>query len=163
MTAQEIIDQLQLEPLPGEGGFFRRVYTHNATLPASQPLKALASAIYFLLTPEQFSALHRLPNDELFHFYHGDPVEMLQLAPDGTATRYLLGHDLASGQQPMLLAPANHWQGSRILPGGSKGYALLGVSVHPAFDWEDLEIGKRADLLEEYPEHASLINVLTRT
>src|SRR5690349_20114571 len=99
MTAQELISFLTLSPLPQEGGYFRETWRANVTIgPGALPLrysteKALGTAIYYLLTShtDSFSALHRLPTDEIYHFYLGDPVEMLLLAPDGSARRVTLG------------------------------------------------------------------------
>ncbi|MFP4165581.1 MAG: cupin domain-containing protein [Opitutales bacterium] len=166
-TARQIIDTLKLEPLPREGGYYRRIYTHNRGIDTSDASnssgkRALASAIYFLLTPDTFSALHRLPSDELFHFHMGSPVSMLQLHPGGGSDRILLGPDLANGQRTMTLAPGGSWQGARILDTTPEAYTLLGVSVHPGFDWTDFELGERAALLQNYPDRAEEIKRLTR-
>ena len=121
-------------------------------------LPTVAAAIYYLLTPDTFSALHRLQSDEIFHFYLGDPVEMLQLGPDG-ARIITLGTDLAAGQQPQHLVPRGIWQGSRLVAGGS--LALLGCTVSPGFDYADYEHGDRAVLMAQYPGHAEMIRQLT--
>src|SRR5215471_11491588 len=96
LTAQEIIDALDLQPLPGEGGYYRETYRSGASYPERG--RSLSTAIYYLLMSDTFSALHRLPSDELFHFYWGDPVSMLQLWPDGTGRIVALGPDLRAGQ-----------------------------------------------------------------
>jgi predicted cupin superfamily sugar epimerase len=113
-----------------------------------------------LLTPDTFSALHRLRGEEVFHFYLGDPMEMLQLAPDGSGRLVLLGTDLLSGQQPQTVVPAGVWQGSRLRPGGA--FALLGTTMAPGFDFADFEAGKREQLQTQYPNFADLIERLTR-
>lgn len=160
MTARDIIERFQLEPLPHEGGYFRRIYTHNTSLFQTQPL---ASAIHFLITEQQFSAMHRLPSDELFHFYAGHVAEMLQLAPDGSITRLRLGHDYASAEQPTALVPANHWQGMRLAGGAPPGaFAFFGVSVHPAFQWETFELGDCSALSAAFPDASREIATLTR-
>src|SRR5918912_1512770 len=111
-TAEQIIAALKLRPLPLEGGYYRETYRSSLELPAAvltphyAATRAAATAIYYLLTPETYSALHRLPTDEVFHFYLGDPVEMLQLWPDGSGRTELLGPDLAGGQRPQLVVPA---------------------------------------------------------
>jgi len=93
-------------PLGGEGGYFAETYRAREILPAgaiwpSWPVpRSLATAIYYLLTPESFSTLHRLRADEVFHFYLGDPVEMLQLLPGGAGRVVTLGTDLAAGMRP---------------------------------------------------------------
>ncbi|HTD54861.1 MAG TPA: cupin domain-containing protein, partial [Silvibacterium sp.] len=116
--------------------------------------------IYYLLEPGTFSEMHRLASDEIFHFYYGDPVEMLQLLPDGSGQTIVLGSDLSRGQHPQLIVPKDVWQGSRLLPGGN--VALLGCTVSPGFDYADYETGSRADLTLSYPQYAELIEILTR-
>src|SRR2546423_15381517 len=97
LTAEQLIARLQLRPLPLEGGYFRETYRSAdqlsaAALPEGYGRdKAAGTAIYYLLTPETFSALHRLPTDEVFHFYAGDPVLQLQLWPDGSGREIVLG------------------------------------------------------------------------
>src|SRR5262249_42167355 len=109
-TAAEIIAALDLRPLPREGGYYRETYRSAKKWADGQ--RNLSTAIYYLLTPDTYSALHRLPCDEIFHFYAGDSVLMLQLWPDGTGRIVTLGPDLAAGRQPQLLVPAGVWQGS---------------------------------------------------
>ncbi|HYQ92594.1 MAG TPA: cupin domain-containing protein, partial [Candidatus Competibacteraceae bacterium] len=137
-TPQRLIELLQLKPLPIEGGYFRRTYCSDETiardaLPARySQARALGSAIYFLLHGAAFSALHRLRSDEIYHFYRGDPVELLLLFPDGSGEVRILGPALEAGQQPQVMAPHGVWQGSRLKPGGH--YALMGTTLAPAYD-----------------------------
>jgi uncharacterized protein len=159
MTADDIISKLNLEPLDKEGGFFKRVYTHSLTI--TDTGKTLASAIYYLLKPDNFSAMHRLTSDEIFHFYCGDSVEMLMLSKDHECIKIQLGNDLNHGQLPMKVVPAGTWQGSRILS-PNLGYALLGVSVHPAFRWQDFELAERHDLIAEFPSWKNDILLFTK-
>ena len=160
MTANEIKAILKLEPHPIEGGSFRRTYTSAGTVDLPRGTRHQGTAIYYLLEPGTFSEMHVLDSDEIFHFYLGDPVEMLQLAPNRTAQTFVIGNDLARGQHPQLLVPKNVWQGSRLLPGGK--VALLGCTVSPGFDYADYESGARSELLREYPQSAELIHALTR-
>ncbi len=165
-TAHELIARLGLQPLPLEGGYYRETYRSADSLPPSvlagryASSKSAGTAIYYLLTPETFSALHRLPTDEIFHFYLGDPVHMLQLLPDGRGQIIVLGSDLAAGQHPQLVVPRGTWQGSRLAPGGS--FALLGTTMAPGFDFADYEPGDRSNLQGRYPTFADLIGQLTR-
>ncbi len=167
LTAGDVIRKLGLKPLDREGGFFRETYRSEIAFPQEVlpdgyiGPRAVSSAIYYLLTPESFSALHRLPGDEIFHFYMGDPVEMLQLGPDGTGRKVVMGHDLTVGMLPQLLVPAGVWQGTRLREDGR--FALFGTTMAPGFDFQDLEIGTRAALIEMYPTFARDIVALTRS
>ncbi|HLN26582.1 MAG TPA: cupin domain-containing protein [Gemmataceae bacterium] len=166
LTAQQLIAMLDLRPLPLEGGYYRETYRAPDRLPASALAahyhtdKSACTAIYYLLTPETFSALHRLPTDEIFHFYLGDPVHMLQLPPDGEGRVVMLGSDLNAGQHPQLVVPRGTWQGSRLAPGGS--FALLGTTVAPGFDFADFEPADKNYLIARYPAFASQIDRLIR-
>ena len=164
MTANEIKTLLKLEPHPVEGGYFRRTYTSKLNVEVDREgistTRAMGTAIYYLLGPGTFSEMHVLSSDELFHFYLGDPVEMLQIAPDGSSKRVLLGPDLAAGQHVQLVVPKNVWQGSRLVKGGS--LALLGCSVSPGFEYADYETGRQEALLEMAGEYREMLVGLTR-
>jgi predicted cupin superfamily sugar epimerase len=98
----------------------------------------------------------------LYHFYSGDPVQMLLLYPGlpRRAEVCTFSNDLAAGGLPMKVIPAGTWLGSRLTP--NSNYALMGVSMAPAFDPKDYEIGDRATLIKDYPDQAALITVLTK-
>jgi predicted cupin superfamily sugar epimerase len=168
LTARRVIELLGLEPLPLEGGHFRRSWRSSDSIdagalpPRYASSKALGTAIYYLLTDaaDSFSALHRLPTDEVYHFYLGDPVEMLLLRPEGSSERVVLGPDLEAGQQVQFVVPAGVWQGARLETGGR--FALLGTTMAPGFDERDYEAGAKAALIERYPESAEQIAGLTR-
>jgi predicted cupin superfamily sugar epimerase len=166
MTADEIKKLFQLEPHPREGGYFVQTWRSEEIIPHAQlperysgPRNA-GSAIYYLLEPGTFSEIHRLASDEVFHFYYGDPVEMLQLAPDGTGRTLILSNKLAPGTTPQLIAPKGVWQGSHLLPGGQ--VALLGCTVSPGFEYQDYETLDRQALVRLYPDFVELITSLTR-
>ena len=165
MTAEEIIHLLKLEPHPLEGGFFQVTYRSADVLPTSalperyNGPRALGSAIYYLLTPDTCSRLHRLPTDEIFHFYLGDPVSVLLLMPDGTSDTLTLGPDIARGQTVQTLIPRYCWQGAMLREGGS--FALMGTTLCPGFDYDDYEQGDREELVALYPHQKNLIETLT--
>ncbi len=162
MTAKQIIEILGLQPHPREGGYFLESYRSARFLPPleTHPSPRLEStAIYYLLTPDTYSRLHKLCGDEMFHHYAGDAVEMLQLFPDGSSKSMFIGKDLARGQRPQVLAPAGVWQGSRLVDGGA--WALLGCTVAPGFEYEDYVDKTRSYFLETYPLEAELITQLT--
>lgn len=165
ISAEEIKALLHLEPHPREGGWFRQTWKANEVLPQSAVLaryagpRSAGTAIYYLLEPNSFSEMHRLQSDEVFHFYLGDPVEMLQLFPDGSGRRIVLGTNVAGGEWPQVIVPSGVWQGSRLIPGGK--LALLGCTVSPGFEYEDYESGKRDDLARQWPDWRDLIHALT--
>ena len=104
--------------------------------------------------------MHVLASDEIFHFYLGDPVEMLQLHPEGRSALITLGPDLSKGQQVQLVVPAGVWQGSRLVEGGK--VALLGCTVTPGFDFADYCGATYAELAAKWPAQAERIRALTR-
>ena len=168
ITAEEIIGVLKLRPLPVEGGLYRQTYVASEEIGAEAlairygRTKSLCTAIYYLLTdqPQSFSALHRLPTDEVYHFYLGDPVEMLLLHPEGRSEVIVLGQDLLAGQFVQHVVPAGVWMGSRVFEGGQ--FALLGTTMAPGYDDLDYEGGNAEELERQYPERASLIRQLSR-
>lgn len=114
VTPEDLVAHYGLRPLPREGGLFRQTWA-GPDRPDGRPE---GTAIVVLLTAGDHSALHRLPTDEVWHFYLGDPLELLLLAPDGSARIAVLGPDVLAGQQPQLTVPARTWMGGRVAPGG---------------------------------------------
>ena len=164
VSAREIIELLDLKPLEFEGGYYRETYRSQDILKAAhlperyRTDRAICTAIYYLLTPDTSSKIHRLPTDEIFHFYLGDPVAMLLLYPDGRGGEVTLGPDLVAGQGIQLTVPAGVWQGSRLVEGGR--FALMGTTVAPGFDIGDFEAAEYDDLIRNYPEYSAAIDRL---
>ena len=160
-TAEQIIELFGMKPLKGEGGFYAETYRCSerigeAHLPAGYVGdRSFGSAILYLLTPETFSRLHRLRSDEIFHFYLGDPVTMLQLHPDGAAEVITLGQDILNGQRVQLAVPFGNWQGCFLNPGGK--FALMGTTVAPGFEFADFEPADTNTLLKQFPAPKDLI------
>ena len=169
MSLDEIIQLLKLQPLPGEGGMFAESYRSKESIPEGglparySGLRSTGTAIYYLLTDDRdsFSALHILKTDEIYHFYLGDPVEMLLLLPDGSSKQIILGQDLVNGQSVQFTVPAGTWQGSHLVEGGR--FALMGTTMAPGFDPSDFRLGERSELLSGWPQEAERIRHLTRT
>lgn len=149
-AALQLIHTLRLEPLPHEGGWFRQTWCGGS-----------GSAILFLLTPEGFSALHRIAQDEVWCFHTGDAVEHVQLGTGG-ATVVRLGPAPARGDAPQLVVPRGTWQGARLAPAGGAGFALVSCVVTPPWDDRGFELGARAALAREFPGAATWIAALTR-
>lgn len=161
MTAEEIKKLLNLDPHPIEGGFFRRTYTSTPTLDLARGVRPAATAIYYLLEAGTFSEMHLLDSDEMFHFYLGDPVEMLQLFPGGGSSVITLGPDLEAEQHVQVLVPAGVWQGTRLIGDGK--LALLGCTVVPGFDFADYRNAGFDELAAQWPEQKERIKDLTRS
>lgn len=164
LTADDVIRLLKLQPHPIEGGFFRETYRSPEMIPASAlprhpATRPAGTAIYYLLKPGSLSEMHVLPGEEVFHFYMGGPVRMLQLWPDGSAKEVTLGTNLAAGEVPQLVVPGGVWQGSELVDDSS--FALLGATMAPGFDYKDYVTGKRAELIAKWPASAERITRLT--
>jgi predicted cupin superfamily sugar epimerase len=164
LSADEVVELLQLSPLPGEGGFFREMYRSDASIPTalfSAPYageqRRASTAIYYLLTADTYSALHRLLSDEVYHFYRGDAVELTLLDDQGRLETVFLGGGFEKGEHCQFVVPAGVWQGSRLRPGGR--WALMGTTVAPGFEFCDCTLADAA-LLDAYPQHAERLKAL---
>ena len=167
LSAEDVKKLLGLRPHPREGGWYVRTYEAAEKVVAGvfadgryAGARRTGTAIYYLLEPGTFSEMHRLKSDEVFHFYAGDAVEMLQLREDGRGEMVVSGNDLMRGQRPQVVVERGVWQGSRLVKGGR--WALLGCTVSPGFEFEDYESGARERLCAEWPEFAVEITGLTR-
>lgn len=162
----KIIEKYGLKPLPGEGGYYKETYRSKEIIAPSglgqdySGARNLSTSILYLVTPQHFSRLHRLISDEVFHFYKGDPVYMLNLFEDGTAQEIILGQNIEAGQKVQHMVPKYTWQGACLLEGGS--YALLGTTVSPGFDFADYQDykGKESELIEKYSQYQPQIEML---
>jgi uncharacterized protein len=141
-TADEVAALLALDPLPHEGGRFRRTYADGHS-----------SAIYFLLGADDASAMHRLPIPEVWHHYLGDPVDLAVLHPDGRAEQLRLGADLRAGERPQVVVPARVWQGAISV--GT--LSLVGTTMAPPYEQADFELGDPDELARRHPAAAALI------
>jgi predicted cupin superfamily sugar epimerase len=160
--AGHLISRFRLVPLEKEGGFYARVWNSPERMAGG---RLVASAILFLITRDDFSALHRLGMDEIWHFHAGDPAELTMLDPvAGSRVALALGPDVARAHVPHAIVPAGMWQGARVHPdgGGGRGWTLFGCTVFPGWDEAEFELGRRQDLLREFPSHASIVSALTR-
>ena len=167
MDARFYIDALQLSPHP-EGGFYRETYRSTsqvALLPDADAqhdavVRSSSTGIYFLLGQGNFSAFHRIASDEMWHFYAGQALEVLELRASGDLIRTRLGADMRHGEVPQYVVRANTWFASRVCAGGS--FALVGCTVAPGFDFADFCLADRAALTQQFPGHEPVIAELTR-
>jgi len=153
LSAPEVIERLGLVPLPGEGGFFRETHRGRVSIPgeALPPIyqgssRQTSTAIYYLLTRDSFSALHRLKSDEIYFFHAGDPVALSLVDDAGHLSRIILSNRLTANEQCQAVVPAGTWQGSRLVESGE--WALLGTAVAPGFEFSDWELAPRGTFLE---------------
>jgi predicted cupin superfamily sugar epimerase len=159
------IQQLQLTSHV-EGGAFREVYRSELTISQKalpvffQGNRNISTSIYFLLAGGQFSAFHRIASDELWHFYFGDPLLVYEIGHSGILTTHRLGPDIEKGESFQVVVKAGSWFAS--IPAEGSEYALVGCTVSPGFDFAEFELADRAALIKQYPQHAALIESLTR-
>ena len=160
-----IIEQYGLQPHP-EGGFFAETYRSpglipEAVLPAGfAGARNFSTAIVFLLRENDFSALHRLRQDEVWHFYLGGPLRLVMISPDGRFSETILGRNGAAGEVVQAVVPAGWWFGAR--PAGGAGFSFVGCTVAPGFDFADFELAKRPDILAQFPGLETTILEFTR-
>ncbi|MEV5485705.1 MULTISPECIES: cupin domain-containing protein [Streptomyces] len=155
---EALIDFYGLAPLPREGGRYRRTWA-GPERPDGRPE---GSAIVMLLTaePGDFSALHRLPTDEIWHFYRGDPLTLFLLAEGSAARTVVLGPDVLGGQHVQFTVPAGTWMAAEVADGGA--WTLFGCTMAPGFTFEDYEHGDAAELAARFPREAARITALSR-
>ena len=155
LKAAKVIKKLKMQLNGREGGYFASTY------PPADTKNPPCSAIYYFLEKKQRSILHSVTSDMLYHFYCGGPVEILLLYPKGHVPQTevcVFSNDLEKGELPMKVIPAGTWMGSRVMKGA---YALMGVSMAPAFDPNGYAFGDRDKLIKEYPNRKKMIIALT--
>ncbi len=157
---QRLITQYELQPHP-EGGFYRETYRSAELLTGlcDRGPRSASTAILFLLPHGHISALHRIKSDEVWHFYAGSPLTVVELTAGGARRDHGLGNVL-DGLRCQAVVRAGSWFGAFV--DATSGWSLVGCTVAPGFDFEDLEMAERATLAERYPEHRSIIEALTR-
>ena len=164
-TIKNIVKHLELLPHP-EGGFYKESYRSSLTigeevLPEGyQGNRNVSTAIYFLLTSDNFSAFHRIRQDEAWHFYKGSPISLHVITKNGVYEKHIIGSELELGQVPQYVVKGGDWFASEVSEPDS--YALAGCTVSPGFDFADFEMADRQELSQKYPDHQHIIKRLTR-
>lgn len=149
---ERIIEHYNLQPHP-EGGFFAETYRSKLEIKTPQGVRSSSTAIMFLITKESISHFHRLTSDEGWHFYGGDPLRLLQINQEGELIETTIGPDISKGHRYQHIVPAGDWFAST-----SYGeYSLVGCTVSPGFDFEDFEMGKKEELIKEFPQHTEVL------
>lgn len=160
MTALELVRHFEMTQHP-EGGFYRETYRSDGLIPAKALPPAYAgdrvysTAILFLLREGEYSHLHRIRQDEIWHFYLGGPLRLIMLDPQGAIQEVTLGQNVIHGEYLQYVVPAGVWFGATPLPGAS--FSLVGCTVAPGFDFADFELGLRAELESRFPQAQAVI------
>lgn len=158
LTKEQAIQKYKLEPLVGEGGYFRRIYESVEMSPES---RRYAASIYYMLEAPDFSCFHRIDCDELWHFLGGAEIVLYQIFPDGQLVETVLGNALSEGAvEPYLLVKKGTWFAAKIKD--DKGYGMVGCTTVPEFLFTTFEAGTAAELKQSFPQHAELIERMTR-
>ena len=158
--AAMLIERYRLRPHP-EGGLFAATYRSVGLIPeAALPVefagnRSFSTAIVFLLMGNDFSALHRLRQDEIWHFYLGGPLRLVMISPDGEFSETTLGRDVAAGDVVQAVVPAGYWFGAKPTEGAL--FSFVGCTVAPGFDFADFELATRSDLLTRFPDLDTII------
>jgi predicted cupin superfamily sugar epimerase len=162
---EKIIRHLKLQPHP-EGGYYRETYRSAGEIgPDSltadyQGKRNFSTCIYFLLTSENFSAFHRIKQDEIWHFYEGASLWLHMISPDGVYSKITIGRDLDNGEVPQFVVPGGYWFSAMVA--SQQSYTLLGCTVSPGFHFNDFELAPRNKMMANFPQHSSIITAMTR-
>lgn len=144
-----LIEHFGLTTLPSEGTLFASTYRSADDTPSGGPYGTAIIAMY-CAEPVSHSVFHRLPVDEVWHFYRGDPLRLMLLFPDGSSRDVIMGNDPLQGHQVQFVVPAGVWQAGHLVAGGR--YALFGCTMAPGFTSDMFEGGTRAQLLNTHPD-----------
>lgn len=162
---QKIVETLKLQPHP-EGGYYKETYRSIDSIPNSvlgpsfSGSRNYCTAIYFLLTSDNFSAFHRIKQDEIWHYYSGSSLYVHVITTDNEYKKYSVGMQLEEGELPQLMVPAGCWFASSVK--NKDDYSLVGCTVAPGFDFKDFVLADRNKLVDQYPDHQDVIKQFTR-
>jgi uncharacterized protein len=166
--AAALIKHFKMEKIPDEGAWFTLTYRSDDVFAAGAlperyaGARVAGNAIIALVTQTDFSALHKLKTDEIWHYYLGDPLQLLILHPDGSGEVVVLGPNVLQGQQLQHVVPRDSWQGAIPLSANKNAYTVFGDTLAPGFEYTDFAMGYRRELQQQYPHYAELITQLTR-
>jgi len=151
----KLVEKFELEPHP-EGGYYKETYRCKNKIPGDH--RAYSTGIYFLLGQSDVSHFHRIKSDEMWHFYLGGPLTIVEIDESGKLIETILGTDIEQGMVPQYTVKASRWFGS--FPSQGSEYSFVGCTVAPGFDFKDFVLAKRSDLVKAYPQHAAMIEKL---
>lgn len=162
---QQIAKKLQLLPHP-EGGFYRETYRCGTEIPQTilgsnfSGDRNISTCIYFMLVSGNFSAFHRIKQDEIWHFYSGTALLLYMISPEGNLTTVKIGSDILNKEIPQFVVPAGYWFAAEVVAENS--YSLVGCTVAPGFDFADFELAEKEKLCDMFPEHREIIERFCR-
>lgn len=160
-----LVEKLELLPHP-EGGYYKETYRSKEIIPSENLPDTISgernvcTAIYFLLKSDNFSAFHKINQDEMWHFHEGAPLKIHQISPKGVYSFQILGNDLLSKQNYQHVVPAGYWFAATVEE--ENAFSLVGCTVAPGFDFEDFVLAERKELSKLFPKHKAIITALTR-
>ena len=152
-----LIEHYKLEPMPVEETLFIGTYRSYQEFGDGKPCGTAIIALY-CDEPRSVSLFHKLPVDEVWHFYGGDPLRLVLLYPDGSSKDVIMGNDLLKGHYVQFVVPAGVWQAGHMVAGGR--YSLYGCTMAPGFMDDMFEGGIRDQLIDVYPDRVNDINML---
>lgn len=145
ISYKQLIKELDLKPLKDEGGYFKRTF-NSKSIYSKKLNQSCGSAIYYLITSENFSKLHKLKHPEIYHFYYGDPVTLTLINKKNEIEEMTLGIDFHKNQRPQIIIPENIWQSAKISKKNLKlGFSLVGTTVSPEYKDNEFILGKLTD------------------
>lgn len=165
LSVKDIVKKLDLQPHP-EGGYYKETYRSEDIIRDTilgnefNGSRNLCTGIYYLLESDDFSALHKINQDEMWHFYLGEAIELTMISEAGELSMVTIGNNVSNGEVLQFVVPKRNWFGARLLKANS--FALVGCTVSPGFDFNDFKLGEREELLNKFPQHEDIIESLTR-
>jgi predicted cupin superfamily sugar epimerase len=165
ISSKSLIKNFDLKKHP-EGGYFKEIYRSSEAIPKRalpsryKSSRSFCTSIYFLLPSGAVSRLHRIASDEIWHFYMGRPLELIQISTEGIIDRIILGQDIAAGQRLQHVVPAGNWFGARPMRGS--GYSFVGCTVAPGFDFADFAAADEKALSRKFPHLQKEIRLFCR-
>ncbi|EDP69975.1 hypothetical protein FBALC1_10597 [Flavobacteriales bacterium ALC-1] len=163
-SINDLISILDLKPHP-EGGFFKETYRSKGEIDESslengyEGKRNYSTCIYFLLTSENFSAFHRIRQDEIWHFYYGSPINLHIISESGRYINHAIGIDIKKGEVPQFIVPGGSWFAAEVV--NQNSHSLIGCTVSPGFSFEDFELKSRDELISLFPDKKEIISRLT--
>ncbi|WP_412985534.1 cupin domain-containing protein [Pontimicrobium sp. IMCC45349] len=164
-SLKALIETLELQPHP-EGGYYKETYRSKDIIVKYALPKIFngnrnhSTGIYYLLESKDFSAFHRINQDEMWHFYKGSTLILTMISDKGELSTIKIGNDITNGETPQAVVPKGYWFAAKVEK--PESYALLGCTVAPGFDFQDFELAERNKLIAEFPQHKNIITTLTR-